>query len=36
VLEYGIALAEGVTPGIVIDTLRGLPTGDVRNVEMKK
>ena len=36
VLEYGIAMAEDVTPGIVNETLRGLPGGDVRNVEMKK
>jgi hypothetical protein len=36
VLEYGIAMNEGVTPGIVGETLRGLPRGDVRNVEMKK
>ncbi len=36
VLEYGVALNEEVTPGIVNATLRGLPRGDVRNVEMKK
>lgn len=36
VLEYGVALAEQVTPGIVGETLRGLPGADVRSVEMKK
>lgn len=36
VLEYGVALSEGVTPGLVGDTLRGLPRSDIRNVEMKK
>ena len=36
VLEYGVALAEQVTPGIVSETLRGLPGADVRSVEVKK
>jgi len=36
VLEYGVALAEEVTPGIVTETLRGIPGGDVRNVEMRR
>jgi hypothetical protein len=36
ILEYGVALAEDVTPGMVNETLRGLPRGDIRNVEMKK
>lgn len=36
VLEYGIAMAEEITPGIVSETLRNIPSGDVRNVEMKK
>jgi hypothetical protein len=36
VLEYGVALHDGVTPGVVGETLRGLPRGDVRNVEMKR
>ena len=36
VLEYGVAMNDGVTPGIVGDTLRGLARGDIRNVEMKK
>ena len=36
VLEYGVALAEEVTPGMVAETLRGLPSADVRNVEMKR
>jgi Domain of unknown function (DUF4956) len=36
VLEYGVAMNDGVTPGIVGETLRGLPRGDIRNVEMKK
>lgn len=36
VLEYGVAMHENVTPGVVGETLRGLPRGDIRNVEMKK
>jgi hypothetical protein len=36
ILEYGVALAEDITPGTVSETLRGLPTGDVRSVEIKK
>lgn len=36
VLEYGVALAEEVTPGIVNETLRNIPSADVRNVEIKK
>jgi hypothetical protein len=36
ILEYGIAFAEEVTPGMVNETLRGLPRADVRNVEIKK
>lgn len=36
VIEYGVALAEAITPGIVSETLRGLPSGDVRSVEIKK
>ena len=35
-LEYGVAMNEGVTPGLVSDTLRSLPRSDIRNVEMKK
>lgn len=36
ILEYGVALAEDVTPGVVNETLRNLTRGDVRNVEIKK
>ena len=36
VLEYGVAMNEGVTPGLISETLHGLPRGDVRNVEMKR
>ncbi len=36
ILEYGVAMAEHVTPGIVSDTLRSMPNADIRNVEMKK
>ena len=36
VLEYGIAMADGVTPGVVYETLNHIPSGDVRKVEMKK
>ncbi len=36
ILEYGIAMAENVTPGTVNAVLRSLPRGDVRNVEMKR
>ena len=36
VLEYGVALVEDVTPGVVAETLRGLTSADVRSVEMKR
>ena len=36
ILEYGIAMAENVTPGVVNATLRNVPRADVRNVEMKR
>jgi Domain of unknown function (DUF4956) len=36
ILEYGIALSESVTPGVVSDTLRSLPNGGVQLVEIKK
>jgi hypothetical protein len=36
ILEYGVAMAEHTTPGLVSDTLRSMPNADIRNVEMKK
>lgn len=36
ILEYGVALAEDITPGIVSELLRGLPNADIRSVEMKR
>ena len=36
VLEYGVAMSENVTPGLVSETLRSLPRGDFRDVELKK
>ncbi len=36
VLEFGVAMVDGVTPGVVHQTLRTLPSGDVRHVEIKK
>jgi Domain of unknown function (DUF4956) len=36
VLEFGVALREEVTPGTLHQALRTLPSGDVRQVEVKK
>jgi hypothetical protein len=36
VLEFGVALLDGRTPGDVHQLLRHMPSGDVRQVEMKK
>jgi Domain of unknown function (DUF4956) len=36
VLEFGVAMVDGVTPGAVHQTLRDLPSGDVRHVEIKR
>lgn len=35
VLEYGVTLAETVTPGVVSDDLSGLPDSPLRGVEMR-
>jgi hypothetical protein len=36
IVEYGVAMHENITPGVVNHTLRQLPDGGVRLVEMKK
>jgi hypothetical protein len=36
VIEYGVAMHENITPGVVHHTLKQLPDGGVRLVEMKK
>ncbi len=36
VIEYGVAMHENVTPGVVHHMLKNLPDGGVRLVEMKK
>jgi hypothetical protein len=36
ILEYGIAFTEQMTPGVVAETLRALPSGGVLLVEIKK
>ena len=36
VIEYGVAMHENITPGVVHHTLKSLPDGGVRLVEMKK
>ena len=36
VVEYGVAMHENITPGVVHHTLKQLPDGGVRLVEMKK
>ena len=36
IVEYGVAMHEHVTPGVVHHTLKQLPDGGVRTVEMKK
>jgi hypothetical protein len=36
VLEYGVALLDGVIPGHVTEALRNLERGDVRSVELKR
>ncbi|MCU0618773.1 MAG: hypothetical protein MUF40_02550, partial [Gemmatimonadaceae bacterium] len=36
VLEYGVALAETVTPGVVHDRLKGLPAAAILTVELRK
>ncbi|MES3035553.1 MAG: DUF4956 domain-containing protein [Gemmatimonadota bacterium] len=36
IVEYGIAMHENVTPGVVHHMLKQLPDGGVRTVEMKK
>ena len=36
ILEYGVAMNENITPGLVSETLHGLSRGDIRNVEMKR
>ena len=36
VLEYGVAMLEDVTPAVVGQALREIPSADVRTVEMKK
>ena len=36
VIEYGVAMLENITPGVVHHTLKQLPDGGVRLVEMKK
>jgi hypothetical protein len=35
VLEYGVTLAETVTPGVVSDDLSGFPDSPLRGVEMR-
>jgi hypothetical protein len=36
IVEYGVAMHETITPGVVHHTLKQLPDGGVRLVEMKK
>jgi len=36
IVEYGVAMLEEVTPGLVSQTLREQPDADVRSVEMKR
>ena len=36
IVEYGVAMHENITPGVVHHTLKQLPDGGVRLVEMKK
>jgi hypothetical protein len=36
VIEYGVAMHETITAGVVHHTLKQLPDGGVRTVEMKK
>ncbi len=36
IIEYGVAMLEDVTPGLVTQTLREQPDADVRSVEIKR